>query len=76
MVKYVITAINSAGVRTLAFNRDARNAYNTPEQAEQYKQQIIDNNNADTVANLIGSNLQVRPAETRISGEIIPLYFD
>jgi len=69
MIKYVITAIKKDGLRHMAFDNNHLNTYDTAELAEQKKKAVLENNNPETVLELVGSDLKVLPVECWDSGD-------
>jgi hypothetical protein len=76
MIRYTITAIKSNGQRELAFDKNSRNTYNTVEEAEQQKENVIKNNSKERVLELVGKDLEVRPVECYPGGDPMTWYFD
>lgn len=68
-IRYVVTAIKKGGLRELAFDNNSRNTYATEEEATQKMQDVINNNNPETVAELVGTDLKVLPVQCYAGGD-------
>lgn len=69
MIKYAITAIKKDGLRHLAFDNNSRNTYATEKEAQERLNNTIQNNNAERVKDLIGTDLKVLPVECYPGGD-------
>ena len=75
-IRYVITGINTQGLRTLAEPRQRRYTYDTAAIADQKLSDIKENTNADTIKFCMGEVLEVRPVECFVGGDPVTCWFD
>lgn len=75
-IRFVVTAVNSKGQRTLAEDRNHLHTYITREEAQKQLDSIIRNNNAADVERYMGTDLEVRPVECYSSGDPQTCWFD
>ena len=75
-IRYIITAIKASGFREVAFTRNAKDTYATPQEAEKALGNVIANNNAERILECVGRDLEVRPVMCWNNGEAKELYFD
>lgn len=74
--RFVITAKNTQGLRTLAEPRQRRFTYETKEIAEQRLKDIIGNTPIETINFCMGMELEVRPVECYTGGDPLTCWFD
>ena len=69
MTRYTITAMRKDGLRHLAFSNNEYSNYITQEEADEQLKKVIENNTAERVADLIGTDLKVMPVECYDNGD-------
>lgn len=69
MTRYVVTAIKKDGLRQMAFDGNSRNTHEIEAEAVQKMNDVINNNSAERVAELVGSDLKVMPVECYPGGD-------
>lgn len=71
MVRYTITAIKKDGLRHLAFDNNHFSNYLTKEEADEKLKAIQGANSAESIAEMIGSDLKVLPVIAYSSGDAV-----
>ena len=75
MIKYVITAIKTSGMRELAFDNNHYNIH-TKKEANKKLKLLLKNNSSERIEELVGIDLEVRPVECYEGGDAKQRYFD
>ena len=76
MIRYTITAIKASGQREIAFAANSRSTYDTPEEAQQHLNDVVNHNTWERVKELVGDNLEVRPVDCYEGGDPKTRYFE
>ena len=69
MKRFTITAIKKDGLRHLAFDNNHHNTFETKEDAETQLSAVINNNEPERVADLVGKDLEVTEVECYPGGD-------
>lgn len=75
-IRYVVTAVNAEGNRTLAENRNHLHTYTTWTEANDQLLGILEANSPETIEQYMGKDLQVRPVECYQTGDPMTCWFD
>lgn len=76
MIRYVVTAIKTSGLRELAFDNNGLNSFTEEVQATKLMTDVTMLNSPERVLELVGKDLKVLPVECHASGDAKHIYFD
>lgn len=75
-IRYVLTAIKKDGLRHMAFDNNKYNTYSTRREAQKHLNNVIKNNSAERVLDLVGKELKVMPTECYPGGDSTRTIFE